>query len=206
MSFLFGGKAPPQESGTKAALRDVRGASRRMQREDQRAGTEEQALMARIRADAAGSRLDECKANAGQLVRLRAHRRAARGMRGHLDSLAQQLATAQNTAVMVETMARTAALLTALNAKMDSAGMHRALLQFERQQCALADRTEVLTETLDAAFEAQDEDADADAAVVQILQEMGLEVAALGSAQAPLRPPPGELDTDLEARLARLRA
>ena len=201
MSFLFGGKAPQQESGSKAALREVRGASRRMQREDGQAEREEQALLARLKVLAAGGKLDECKTQATQLMRLRAHRRAAHGMQAHLQDLAQQLSTVQSTGVMFDTVAKTAKLLAALNAKMDPKGMHSTLRQFEREQCRLVDGTEVLTETLDAAFEAQDEDAGADDAMTRILQEIGLDVAPLQG--VPISKP--ILDADLEARLERLR-
>jgi len=205
MSFLFGGAPQTKKDPVKDYQRDLRHSVRSMDREELKAAQQEKALIASITKLAKEQRIDLCKAKAKELVRLRAHRNRLVTMKGHMSTLQHQLSTVQSAKVMQETMAKTTHLLRSLNTRLDAKAIHRMLLEFERQSLAFGDGQEVLEETLDGIFEADNEQASTDQAVASVFQELGLEIEmGLGRAGTD-----HSLHTipvsELEARLQSLR-
>lgn len=207
MSFLFGGAPQVKKDPVRDYQRDLRHATRSMEREDLKAAAQEKALVAGITKLAREQRIDLCKVKAKELVRLRAHRTRLTTMKGHMSTLAQQLSTVQSAKVMQETMAKTTHLLRSLNARLDAKAIHRMLLEFERQSTQFSDGQEILEETLDGMFETDNEQSATEDAVAGVFHELGLSASLEMSAAAP----GGGLarvtasEEDLEARLSRLR-
>jgi len=207
MSFLFGGAPQTKKDPVKDYQKDLRHSVRSMDREELKAAQQEKALIASITKLAKEQRIDLCKAKAKELVRLRAHRNRLVTMKGHMSTLQHQLSTVQSAKVMQETMAKTTHLLRSLNARLDARAIHRMLLEFERHSTAFSDGQEILEETLDGMFEADDEKATTDDAVSGVFQELGLELSqgmgnSSSSARAALAAPGIE---EIEARLNRLK-
>lgn len=206
MSFLFGGAPQVRKDPVKEYQKDLRHATRSMDREDIKAAAQEKTLAASITKLAKEQRLDLCKAKAKELVRLRAHRHRLMTMKGHMSTLEQQLATVGSAKKMQETMAKSTQLLRGLNARMDAKSIHRLLLEYERQSVAFKDGQDILEETLDGIFEADDEQADTDSAVAGVFQELGLEIEmGMASAQRDSSLHPGGAQ-DIEERLQALKA
>jgi hypothetical protein len=203
MSFLFGGAPQAKKNPVVDYMRDLRHSTRSMDREDLKAAAQEKSLLSSVTKLAREQRIDLCKAKAKELVRLRAHRQRIATMKGHMSTLHQQLSTVQSAKIMQETMVKTAHLLKGLNARLDAKGMHRMLLEFERQSVGFQDGQSVLEESLDAIFEAEDEQASTDQAVASIFQELGLEMQ-MGMASA--KGDAWQQETDLDARLQILKA
>lgn len=205
MSFLFGGAPQVRKDPVKEYQKDLRHATRSMDREDIKAAAQEKTLAASITKLAKEQRLDLCKAKAKELVRLRGHRHRLMTMKGHMSTLEQQLATVGSAKKMQETMAKSTQLLRGLNARMDAKSIHRLLLEYERQSVAFKDGQEILEETLDGIFEADDEQADTDLAVAGVFQELGLEIEmGMASAQRDSSLHPGSAE-DIEERLQALK-
>jgi division protein CdvB (Snf7/Vps24/ESCRT-III family) len=207
MSFLFGGAPQVKKDPVKEHQRELRHATRSMDREAINTATQEKALMSSIVKLAKEERIDLCKAKAKELVRLRAHRHRLATMKGHMSTLQQQLSTVQSAKVMQETMAKTTHLLRGLNSRLDAKGIHKMLLEFERQSVTFTDGQEILEGTLDSIFEADNEQASTDQAVEGVFQELGIELrmglARPGGALGLLEAPSGDV---LEARLRELKS
>ena len=108
---------------------------------------------------------------------------------------------------MHRVMEQTTALMRALNQRMNPKACHRQLVEFERQSAALSMGQEVMQETLDSVFEADDEQEASDEALSGIFTELGLTEAAELHRASPARPEAApDDDTQMQARLARLRA
>lgn len=205
MAFLFGGAARPRADPVREQQQEVRRAMRAMDREEARAAAADRALVAEITRCARAQRLVECRAKARDLVRARAHRSRMAGMRSHLASLAQQLETLKGTQQIHRVMEQTTALMTALNRRVNPRSVHKVLAEFERQNAAFAAGQEVLTETLDTVFEADDEQEASDEALSSVFAELGLsEAAGLRPAQAAGAGAAD--DAEIHRRLAGLRA
>lgn len=204
MAFLFGGAQKTKKDPVAEYQRDLRHSTRSMEREEIKAATQEKSLIASITKLAKEQRVDLCKAKAKELVRLRAHRQRIMTMKGHMATLQQQLSTVQSAKVMQETMAKTTSLLRGLNSRLDAKSIHRMLMEFERQSIGFKDGQEILEQSLDEIFEADDEQASTDQAVAGVLQELGVELQlSMGSAKDD----PGSIrEEDLEARLQNLKS
>jgi len=209
MSFIFGGARASGGDNLRDYQRKIAGSARGMEREVARMDQQERALQKDLAKCAAESNLEAATAKAREMVRLRAHRSRVRGMKGHMTALAQQLQTVSSTNKMQETLANTARMLQGLNSRTDAVGVGRMLAEFEKQSTLMATKQEVMEDTLDGTFEVEGELEATNEAVLVVLQEAGLDV------QHKLRDTGarrdhgvlgGDEDTDLEARLQRLRS
>jgi division protein CdvB (Snf7/Vps24/ESCRT-III family) len=206
MSFLFGGAPQVKKDPVRDYQRELRHATRSMDREEIKAAAQEKSLVSSITKLAKEQRLDLCKAKAKELVRLRAHRHRLVTMKGHMATLQQQLSTVQSAKVMQETMAKTTHLLRSLNSRLDAKSIHRMLMEFERQSTSFADGQQVLEETLDGIFETDEEQSNTDEAIAGVFQELGLELQiglAMSRDRRDARPAD---ENDIMARLEKLKA
>jgi hypothetical protein len=213
MAFLFGGGknqgSARQQDPAKEYQRELRHSQRSMDREDQKAAGQEKALLTDIVRQAKDRKMDQCKARVRELIRLRGHRARMSTMKGHMTSLGQQLATVQSAQSMQAIMGKTSRLLQGLNKKLDAKGMHRLLMDYERQTSTFTASQEVVEETLDSMFETDGEQEATDDAMRGVFEELGLDLAAdFGAARAaPSRQQQDDVDlADIEARLSRLRS
>jgi len=213
MAFLFGGgrgQSAARKDPAKEYQRELRHAQRSMDREDQKAAAQEKSLLADILRQAKDRKLDQCKARVRELIRLRGHRARMSTMKGHMTSLGQQLASVQSAQSMQAIMGKTARLLQNLNRSMDAKGMHRLLMDYERQTSTFAASQEAVEETLDSMFETDGEQEATDDAMRGVFEELGLDLARdFGAARAATSSSRQQDDIDLadiEARLSRLRS
>jgi hypothetical protein len=184
---------------------EIRRAIRAMDREDARSAAADRVLVKEITAHARDHKLPQCKAKAQQLVRARAHRARLDTMRGQLTALGPQLEVVKGTQQIHRVVEQTTALMRALNLRVNPRAAHKLLVDFERQNTAFTAGQEVMQETLDAAFEADDEQEASDDALSGIFRELGLsEAAELCRASATADAPRD--DAQMVARLARLKA
>ncbi len=175
MSFLFGGGQQVKKDPVRDYLKELRHATRSMDREEMKAIGQEKVLVSGITKLAREQRIDLCKIKARDLVRLRAHRNRLMTMKGHMTTLQNQLSTVQSAKVMQETIAQTTKLLRGLNQKLDAKSVHKMLIEFERQNSEFSDGQVILEESLDNMFELENEQAETEQAVCSIFQELGLE-------------------------------
>ena len=206
MAFLFGGERKTRADPVKAHQLEIRRAVRSMEREEARAAAADKALTNEIVACAREQKLGQCKAKAKQLVRSRAHRARLGGMRAQLSALGQQVEAVRGTQHMHSVMEQTTALMKTLNQRVNPRACHRQLVEFERQNAAFSMGQEVMQETLDAVFEADDEQEASDDALSGIFMELGLTEAAEFHRASTARPEAAPDPPHMHARLAGLRA
>ncbi len=176
MAFLFGGARKSGQENLREYQRKIASSARGMEREMARMDQQEKGLQRELARCAADSNLEVATAKAKEMVRLRAHRSRVRGMKGHMLALAQQLQTVQSTQKMQETLAQTGRMLQGLNARTDAVAVARMLAEFEKQNTLMANKQEVMEDTLDGMFEVEGELEATNEAVLDVLQEAGLNV------------------------------
>lgn len=202
MSIFFGGKMAAPPNPVRAMGKEVRLAIRRMEREEAQARQQESVLLATIKKLASHGKVDACQGRAKELIRLRSHSKVLSQMRSQLTGLGQKLSVAESTSTIHDTLARTGKLLAGLNKTLAPKEIQRVLLDFQRQNTVFSDTQEILAETLEEAFEGEDEESNVDAAVCMVFQEIGLQ-AIPSVMRAPTMVAADDLD--LERRLQLLR-
>jgi division protein CdvB (Snf7/Vps24/ESCRT-III family) len=202
MAFLFGGARPTNKESLKDYQRKVASSARGMEREIARLDNQESRMQHELSRYARDTKIELATSKAKEMVRLRAHRARLYTMKEHMIGLAQQLQTVQSSSKMQETIAATVKMLQGLNARFDAPNVARMLSEFEKQNALITSKQEIVEDTLDSAFEADNESDATSEAVLSVLQEAGLD---LRSKLAPSGN--GFLDDteDLDARLQRLR-
>ena len=203
MAFLYGGAKPACKDSLRDYQRKVAGSARGMEREIRKQDVQEKVLLRDLGKCAREGKIDLATGKAKEMVRLRAHRGRLYSMKEHMTGLAQQLQTVESSAKMQETIATTARMLQGLNARFDAPSVARMLAEFEKQNVLITQKQEIVDDTLDSAFEVDGETDATNEAVLDVLQEAGLDLRGkLASAGK------GMTDTeleDLDGRLQRLR-
>jgi charged multivesicular body protein 2A len=174
-----------------------------MEREIARLDNQESRMQHELSRHARDSKIELATSKAKEMVRLRAHRARLYTMKEHMIGLAQQLQAVQSSSKMQETIAVTVKMLQGLNARFDAPNVARMLAEFEKQSVLITNKQEIVEDTLDSAFEADNESDATSEAVLNVLQEAGLDLRSkLGTCGN------GSADDieDLDARLQRLRA
>lgn len=205
MSFLYGGARPACKDSLRDYQRKVASSARAMEREIGRMDMQEKRLQQELTKYAATEgKLELATTKAREMVRLRAHRARLYTMKGHLTGLAQQLQTVQSTTKIQETLAFTAHMLQGLNSRVDAGSVMRMLAEFEKQSILMANKQELVEDTLDSTLEVDGEEDAMSDAVLDVLQEAGLGVSARLARSCP-KSSELQADGDLESRLQRLR-
>lgn len=206
MAFLFGGGRPANQDSLKEYQRKITGTARGMEREIRRQDAQEGRLQKELMRCAQDNKIELATTKAKELVRLRAHRTRLYTLKEHMTGLSQQLQTVQSSARMQETLATTARMLHSLNARFDAPSVARMLADFEKQNALIANKQEIVDDTLDSAFEVDGEADATNDAVLDVLQDVGLDLrGVLGRACGGRVAPAPTMDDDLDERLQRLR-
>lgn len=207
MAFIFGGARPTCNDSIRDYQRKVANSARGMEREIARMDAKESAMQKELKKYATtDGKLELATTKARELVRMRAHRARLYTMKGHLTGLSQQLQTVQSTSKIQETLAITARMLQGLNARFDTGSVMRMLAEFEKQNLLMANKQEIVEDTLDSTLEVDGEQDAMTDAVLGVLQEAGMDLSStLGRSNTCQKSSDAVRDEDLEGRLQRLR-
>lgn len=201
MAFLFGGGRKPESDSVKDYQRKVACGARGLQREAARLDSREACLKRELDRCVKQGQIDDAKAKATEMVRLRAHRDKLRKMGGHLQGLGQQLSEVHSSARMQEIIGQTARILQALNTRIDAGTMQRMVTEYERQTSFIAAKTEMVGDALDGMFEVDGEEQESSETVCMVLKEAGLDLMD----RMPSRSGEDRLDDGFVARIQALR-
>lgn len=206
MSFLFGGAKRENTQTVRDYQRKVAWNARGMEREVAKLDQREGVLRKELAWCAKEGRMDAATGKAKEIVRLRAHRERLRSVGGHMTGLAQQLQSVHSTGKVQEMISDTVGMLHTLNGKLDAVGVARMLADFERQSTQMQAKQELMQDALDSGFEADGEAEDCNEAVINVLEEVGLDMRSqLGGVAARAQPVVPVNEDELAARLERLR-
>ena len=208
MAFLYGGARKESKDSLRDYQRKIAGSARSMEREIRRLELQEKGMQRELAKHAQESQIDLATSKAKEMVRLRADKTRLRTMKEHMTGLSQQLQTVQSSAKMQETIAVTAKMLQGLNARFDVTSVARMLMEFEKQNVLMAQKQELIEDTLDSAFEVDGEADATSEAVLDVLQEAGLDLRGklLGGGKTAGAASEDDDTGDLQERLQRLRA
>ena len=207
MSFLFGGARATPDNPLRALQSQVRSSVRASDREIARLDREERFLMTQLKKLGNVQQIDSARLKAKELVRLRAHRVRLTGLKAGLSGLSQQLGEVGTNHKIQETLGKTTEMLQKLNGQLSLVNTQRLMTEFERQTSVMAAKQEIVDDALEMAFEGDNEQAETESAVLQVLEEAGLEAACkMKSVSANDRAlMQGIDDSALESRLNSLR-
>jgi len=206
MSFVFGGAKRENTQTVRDYQRKVAWNARGMDREVAKLDQREGVLRKELAWCAKEGKMDAATGKAKEIVRLRAHRERLRSVGSHMTGLAQQLQSVHTTGKVQEMISDTVGMLHTLNGKLDAVGVARMLADFERQSTQMQAKQELMQDALDSGFEADGEAEDCNEAVINVLEEVGLDMRSqLGGAAARAQPAVPVNEEELAARLERLR-
>ncbi len=206
MSFIFGGARPASDNNPLRALQtQVRSGVRASDREIARLDRDEKALLAQLKKCGTSQQIETARVKAKELVRLRAHRLRLNGLKAGLSGLSQQLGEVGASHKIQEALGKTTVMLQRLNGQLSLAGTQKMMKEFDRQTAEMSTKQELVNDAMDSAFEGDNEEVETESAVLQVLEEAGLDEACRmhrvkTSQQA------GEQDTSLNSLEARLHS
>lgn len=208
MSFLFGGARPVSDNPLRSLQTQVRSGVRASDREISRLDRDEKVLLAQLKKCGTSQQIETARIKAKELVRLRAHRLRLNGLKAGLSGLSQQLGEVGASHKIQETLSKTTVMLQRLNGQLSLGGTQKMMKEFDRQTTEMSTKQEFVNDALDSAFEGENEEVETESAVLQVLEEAGLDEAC--RMQRVKTSPSTEAHdislSSLEARLNSLRA
>lgn len=207
MSFLFGGARPVSDNPLRSLQTQVRSGVRASDREIARLDRDEKVLLAQLKKCGTSQQIETARIKAKELVRLRAHRLRLNGLKAGLSGLSQQLGEVGASHKIQEALGKTTVMLQRLNGQLSLGGTQKMMKEFDRQTTEMSTKQEFVNDALDSAFEGDNEEVETESAVLQVLEEAGLDEACRMQ-RMKTSPQAGEQDislNSLEARLHSLR-
>lgn len=202
MSFLFGGGRPTQSNTLKSYASEIRKHIRSMQREETKSTQSEKNIIKEIKALANKQEINMAKIKAKELVRTRTFRKRLAITQQGLSCLAQELSIMQSSQQTQEILEKTTKILHALNSKMDIGSTYKMLMEFDRQNTTMAEKQEIVDDSLDSMFDT--DDSEIDSTMSSVFEELGLGISnGLSHKVTNLST---DHDMDVETRFARLVA
>lgn len=210
MACVFGGQKPEAGNPLKCLQAQLRQSLRASDREVMRIDRDEKLLMKQLRACASTQHIETARLKAKELVRLRAHRLRLTGLKAGLSGLSQQINEVGSSQRIASTLAQTTQMMQKMNSQLSLVATHRLMKEFERQTAIITDKQGVIDDTLESAFETDNEQEQTEAAVSRVLEEAGLGEAhrmgsVTGTAHKSLLSSHDISDGALESRLNSLR-
>ncbi|KAK4528219.1 hypothetical protein GAYE_SCF53G6154 [Galdieria yellowstonensis] len=207
--FLFG--VSPQER-VRRYKRGIDRAIREMDRERTKLEQQERKVKSEIRKLAKEGQMQSVKTLAKDLVRTRSNISKFYSMRTQMQSVSMQLTAMRSNEVMAKAMAGVVKAMRQMNRQMNLPEMQKILMEFEKQNEIMGMKQEIMDDTIDDTMGADEEEAETEQVVNQVLDELGLETEGKlgyvprGSVQnGEKNRQEAEEQDDLESRLENLR-
>eukprot|EP00053_Salpingoeca_punica_P005440 m.54335 g.54335 ORF g.54335 m.54335 type:complete len:227 (+) comp13242_c0_seq1:160-840(+) len=223
MEWLFGRRKTPEEM-LKENQRALNRAIRELEREKNKLERQEGTIIADLKKAAKANQIDSAKIMAKDLVRTRNHVKKMIKMKTQIQAVSLKIQMLKSTQTMAKAMKGVTKAMQRMNAAMNIPALQQIMMEFEKQSEIMDMKQEVMDDTIDDALADSDEEAETDAVVSQVLDELGLslngemsavpqgtkpqavasatahkpQAAAVGAATDPA-------DMDLQARLDNLR-
>lgn len=177
MSFLFGGGRSTSENPLRTLQTQVRSSVRTSDREIARLDREEKVLLNQLKKCGTAQHIETARLKAKELVRLRAHRLRLTSLKAGLSGLSQQLGEVGTSHKIQEALGKTTEMLQRLNGQLSLVSTQRLMRDFDRQTSEMSAKQEIVNDALESTLEGDNEIAETEDAVLQVLEEAGLEEA-----------------------------
>lgn len=205
-------KADPKAQ-VKSQQRVLRSANRELDHDRHQLDRQEKQLESEIKKAAKRGDKKTAGVYAKQLVRLRQQRAKSLGLSAQITATGHQMTTMQSQAKMAAAMGSTASAMAATNKQLKVEDIQRTMAGFEKESTKMELAGELMDDTLESVLGGSDDDAEEDAVISQVLDEIGIEVSGklsgVGVANKPLpsqQAKVGVATDDLEARLRQLHS
>eukprot|EP00035_Acanthoeca_spectabilis_P005768 m.117250 g.117250 ORF g.117250 m.117250 type:complete len:212 (-) comp13178_c0_seq1:118-753(-) len=208
MDWLFGRRKTPEEM-LKEHQRALKKAIRGIEREERQLSSQQEKLKNDIRKSAKDQQMAVCRIQAKDLVRTRKHIRKMLQMKTQIQAVSLKIQTMKSTVTMAEAMKGVSKAMGKMNKTMNMPQLQQVMRDFERESGVMDAKQDMMDDMIDSAMEDEDDEAEADNMVQQVLEELGL-AAGSGLADADLAAPVPAApvaaeDENLMARLNALR-
>ena len=188
--------------------REFRHTERQLQRDRTQLERQEKQLELDIRKAAKQGNNQAATTLAKQLIQVRNQKTKSMAMSGKMTALNHQTKTMATTAKMAQTMGATAKTMAKVNDQFDPVKVQKTMQDFERESTKMEMSEEMMTDTLDSVLAGSDDEAETDAVVANILDEIGIEMTGKLVA-APSGVPEAKkdiTDADIERMLTQLKS
>ncbi|KAG9444891.1 hypothetical protein H6P81_016231 [Aristolochia fimbriata] len=221
MSFLFGKRKTPAEL-LRENKRMLDKSIREIERERQGLQAQEKKLIVEIKKTAKQGQMGAVKVMAKDLIRTRHQITKFYALKSQLQGVSLRIQTLKSTQAMGEAMKGVTKAMGQMNRQMNLPALQKIMMEFERQNEKMEMVTEVMGDAIDDALEGDEEEAETEELVSQVLDEIGIDIDSqllkapssavaapsttgkVAQAEATGTDDNG-IDTDLQARLDNLR-
>ncbi|CAA7387924.1 unnamed protein product [Spirodela intermedia] len=220
MSFLFGKKKTPAEI-LRENKRMLDRSIRDIERERQGLQNQEKRLIMEIKKTAKQGQMGAVKIMAKDLIRTRHQITKFYALKSQLQGVSLRIQTLKSTQAMGEAMKGVTKAMRQMNRQMNLPSLQKIMQEFEMQNEKMEMVTEVMGDAIDEALEGDEEEAETEELVSQVLDEIGINIneqlvkapssvvaapaAPSKVAQAEAAGEDGGIDSELQARLDNLR-
>eukprot|EP00020_Sapocribrum_chincoteaguense_P012484 CAMPEP_0170736042 /NCGR_PEP_ID=MMETSP0437-20130122/3411_1 /TAXON_ID=0 /ORGANISM="Sexangularia sp." /LENGTH=268 /DNA_ID=CAMNT_0011074393 /DNA_START=16 /DNA_END=818 /DNA_ORIENTATION=+ len=195
MEWLFGHQKTPQEV-MREQQRMINKCIREMDREKTRLEREEVKIVRDIKKLAKEGQMGAARIQAKNVVRTRTYIQKFIKMRAELQAVSLRIVTLKSTASMATAMKGITKAMMVMNRQINLPAMQRIMMEFEKQSEIMDMKEEVVNETMDDAFEDEEDEAEEEALIGQVLDEIGIDLNEQMSSV-----PRGEMDSGAPAAL-----
>lgn len=193
--------------------RELRQATRDIEKSKRELERQEKVIEAEIKKAAKLGQKQVVATYAKQLVGLRKQKTRLVTASSQIGAVSSQTKVLQANSALASAMATTAKSMSTINKTMNPAAISNTVRQFEQENTKMDMKEELMDEALAGVLDHSDDEAEQDAVVAQVLDELGLETksklaaapsAATGSLSGT-KATDGVTDDDLMEKLAKLK-
>jgi len=220
MEWLFGRRLTPQEL-IKEHQRTISKSIRELEREKNRLQRSEGKIISDIKKAAREGQMSAAKIMAKDLVRTRKHVEKMYRMKTQLQAVSLRIQTIKSQAAMADAMRGVTRAMVRMNRTVNLPSLQRIMIEFQKQSEIMDIKEETIGDTMDDMFDEDEEEADTDEIVNQVLDEIGINLGselidtpgeaktvatkAIPEKRAPAAVTENSADQELQNRLDNLR-
>ncbi|XP_064404163.1 charged multivesicular body protein 2b-like [Halichondria panicea] len=183
-------RKPDPKEQMRAQQRVLRKTTRDLERDRHSLERQEKALETEIKKAARRGDKQACGVYAKQLVRLRQQKTKSMSLSSTITSTGHQMKAMESQAKMAAAMGSTAKAMGAMNKQMKVEDIQSTMMNFERESTKMDMAGELMDDTLDSLLAGSDDEAEEDAVITQVLDEIGIDITrkldGVGVANKPL--------------------
>eukprot|EP00299_Pterocystis_sp_00344_P009360 c3917_g1_i1.p1 GENE.c3917_g1_i1~~c3917_g1_i1.p1 ORF type:complete len:210 (+),score=43.91 c3917_g1_i1:42-671(+) len=205
---LFGKRKSPKEL-LREYKRAIDRSCRDLDRERERLQQQEKKTIVEIKKLAAQGQMGAVQVMAKDLVRTRNYIQKFYKLRSTLQAVSLRLQTLHSNQAMADAMKGAAKAMKSMNKNLNLPQLQKIMMEFEKQSDAMDLKEEMMEDTMDDVLGEEDDEAETDVIVNQVLDEIGIKLSGDFAATPSAAPASGaqesQADADLQARFENLR-
>ncbi|KAJ5881065.1 DOA4-independent degradation protein 4 [Penicillium subrubescens] len=178
VEWAFGKRMTPAERLRKHQ-RALDRTQRELDRERTKLENQEKKLVQDIKKSAKNGQLGACKIQAKDLVRTRRYIQKFYQMRTQLQAISLRIQTVRSNEQMMQSMKGATMLLGSMNRQMNLPALQRITMEFERENEIMDERQEMMDDAIDEATGMEDDEAEGEDIVKEVLDEIGVDLTQL---------------------------